>query len=111
MILNTVLLLGFYLGCSCATTDISAGILVKSNPICDLRKRRMIIKNELLRWRISPEVIRNEKRSLVVKRVNVRNITKLCNKALSSYYDYLCGYYSISAEDKYLIELIISATY
>ena len=111
MILNTILLLGFYLGCSCATTDISAGTFVKSNPICDLSKKRMIIKNELLRWRLSPEVIRNKNRSLVVKRFHMRNLTKLCNKAFSSYYDYLCGYYSISAEDKYLIELIISATY
>jgi hypothetical protein len=71
----------------------------------------MIIKNELLRWRLSHEVIRNEQRSLVVKRFHLRNITKLCNKACSSYYAYLCSYYSISPEDKYLLEFIISATY
>jgi len=114
MILNTILLLGFYLGCSCVATDISPGIFVKSNPIGDvinIGKRRMIIKNELLRWRLSPEVIRNEKRTLVVKRFHLRNITKLCNKALSSYYAYLCSYYSITPEDKYLLEFIISATY
>ena len=111
MILNTILLLGFYLGCSCVATEITPGMFVKSNPICDVGKRRMIINNELLRWRISHEVIRNEKRALVVKRINIRNITKLCNKALSSYYAYLCSYYSITPEDKYLLEFIISATY
>jgi len=111
MILNTVLLLGFYLGCSCANSDISAGTFTPIYDLINMRKRRMIIKNELLRWRISPEVIRNERRVQVVKRINIRNLTKLCNKAFSSYYDYLCGYYSISAEDKYIIELIISATY
>ena len=111
MILNTILLWGFYLGCSCVATEITPGMFVKSNPICDVGKRRMIINNELLRWRISHEVIRNEKRSFVVKRFHLRTLTKLFNKAFSSYYAYLCGYYSISAEDKYLIEFIISATY
>jgi hypothetical protein len=111
MILNTILLLGFYLS---VAADISDGTFIKRNPICDLiniRKKRMIIKNELLRWRISPEIIRNERRVQVVKRINIRNITKLCNKACSSYYAYLCSYYSISPEDKYLLEFIISATY
>ena len=114
MILNTILLLGLYLGCSCATNDNSAGIFVKSNPICDLvniSKSRMIIKNELLRWRLSHEVVRNEQRARVIKRINIRNISKICNSACSSYYYYLCRYYSITDEDKYLIEFIISATY
>ena len=108
MILNTILLLGFYLS---VATDISPGIFVKSNPIYDLRKRRMIINNEWLRWRTSHEVIRNEKRVRIMNRINIRNITKIFNSAFSAYYAYLCNYYSISAEDKYLIEFIISATY
>ena len=111
MILNTILLLGLHLCMSCA---ILTGTFVKSNPICDainIVKSRMIIKNQLLRWRLSSDFIRNERRIRVIKRINIRNIIKLCNSACSSYYAYLCKYYSISAEDKYLIEFIISATY
>ena len=111
MILNTILLLGL---CLSVASDISPGIFVKSNPVYDLiniRKSRMIIKNELLRWRISHEVIRNEKRVRIMNRIYIRNITKILNSAFSAYYAYLCNYYSISAEDKYLMEFIISATY
>jgi hypothetical protein len=111
MILNTILLLGVYLS---IVADISTGTFIKSNPICDLiniSKRRMIIKNKLLRLRLSPDFIRNEQRVRVIKRINIRNITKIFNSACSSYYAYLCRYYSIADEDKYLIEFIISATY
>lgn len=103
MILNTILLLGLYLG--------SSGIVGDMSELVNISKRRMIIKNELLRLRFSHDVIRNERRFRVIKRINIRNITKICNSACSSYYAYLCRYYSISDEDKYLIEFIISATY
>jgi hypothetical protein len=103
MILNTILLLGLYLG--------SSGIVGDMSELVNISKRRMIIKNELLRLRFSHDVIRNERRVRVIKRINIRNITKICNSACSSYYAYLCRYYSISDEDKYLIEFIISATY
>jgi len=111
MIFKQFLLWGLHLACFCVATP---GIFIKSNPIFDLiniEKSRMIIKNELLRWRISREVMRNKHRSLVVKRFHTRNLSKLCNQACSSYYTHLCNYYSISDEDKYLIEFIISAIY
>ena len=110
MILNTILLLGLYV---CIGADILPGTFIPRNPICELiniSKRRMIIKNELLRLRLSPDFIRNERRMHIIQRINIRNITKLFNSACSSYYAYLCSYYSISDEDKYLIEFIISAT-
>ena len=87
---------------------------IKSNPICDLiniNKRRMIIKNKFIRLSLSPDFIRNERRLRIIKRLNIRNMVKACNSVCSSYYAYLCKYYSISDEDKYLIEFIISATY
>ena len=111
MILNKILLLGLYFS---ITGAILPGPYIKSNPICEfinISKRRIIIKNKLLRLRLSPEVIRNEQRLHIIKRINIRNITKILNSACSSYYAYLCNYYSISDEDKYLIEFIISATY
>ena len=111
MILNTILLFGLYLSIG---ADIFPRPFIKSNPISDLvniSKRRMTIKNELLRLRLSPDFIRNERRVHVIKRINIRNALKICNSACSSYYAYLCRYYSISDEDKYLIEFIISATY
>ena len=111
MILNTILLLGLYLFIE---GDMLSRTFIKNNPICELvniSKRRMLIKNELLRWRLSPDFIRNERRLSIIKRINIRNIAKICNSACSSYYAYLCKYYSITDEDKYLIEFIISATY
>ena len=111
MILNKILLLGLYLFIE---GDILLGTFIKSSPIYDLvniSKKRMIIKNELLRWRLSPDFIRNERRLRIIKRLNIRNIAKACNSVCSSYYAYLYRYYSISDEDKYLIEFIISATY
>ena len=108
MILNTIVLLGLI------AAAISQGPFIKSNHICDLvniSKRRMIIKNKLIRLSLSPDFIRNERRMHIIKRINIRNLTKICNAACSSYYAYLCRYYSISDEDKYLIEFIISATY
>jgi len=104
MILNTILLLGLYVGSSCIVGDIFY-------PISELTNKRMIIKNDLLRWRLSPDFIRNERRLRIIQRINIRNLTKIFNSACSSYYAYLCSYYSISDEDKYLIEFIISATY
>ena len=76
MILNTILLLGLYLS---IVADISTGTFAKITPICDLiniSKRRTIIKNKLLRLRLSPDFIRNERRMRVIKRINIRNITK-----------------------------------
>ena len=111
MILNIILLLGFYLF---TKGNISPETFIKRKTICELikiSKRRMIIKNKLLRLKLSPDFIRNERRVRVIKRINIRNITKMFNTACSSYYAYLCGYYSISDEDKYLIEFIISTTY
>lgn len=111
MILNTILLLGLYFS---ITGAVLPHPFIKRNPICDLiniSKRRMIIKNKLIRLSLSPDFIRNERRLHIIKRINIRNMAKLCNAACSSYYAYLCRYYSISDEDKYLIEFIISATY
>lgn len=111
MIFKMILLLGLYL---CITGAILPHPFIKKNSICDLvniNKRRMIIKNKLLRLRLSPEFIRNERRMHIIKRINIRTMTRIFNSACSSYYTYLCNYYSISDEDKYLIEFIISATY
>jgi len=111
MILNTILLVGLYLS---ITGSILPHPFIKRNimyELIDISKRRMIIKNKLLRLRLSPDFIRNERRMYVVKRVNIRNISKIFHSVCSSYYAYLCKYYSISDEDKYLIEFIISTTY
>jgi hypothetical protein len=111
MILNTILIWGLYLS---ITGAILPHPFIKKNSVCDLvniNKRRMIIKNKLLRLRLSPDFIRSERRMYIIKRINIRNMTKIFNSACSSYYTYLCKYYSISDEDKYLIEFIISATY
>lgn len=107
MIFNTIVLLGLYLSSSGIVGDMISPI----SEFANISKRRMIIKNELLRLRLSPDFIRNERRVHIIKRINIRNIAKICNSACSSYYAYLCRYYSISYEDKYLIEFIISATY
>lgn len=111
MILNTILLVGLYFSITGATLPHP---FIKRNSISDLvniNKRRMIIKNKLIRLRLSPDFIRNERRIHIIKRINIRNMTKIFHSACSSYYAYLCKYYSISDEDKYLIEFIISATY
>jgi hypothetical protein len=111
MILNTILLLGLYFS---ITGAVLPHPFIKRNSIWDLvniSKNRMIIKNKLIRLRLSPDFIRNERRRHVIKRINIRNLTKLFHSVCSSYYAYLCSYYSISEEDKYLIEFIISATY
>lgn len=111
MICNTVLLLGLYFSITGATLP---NPFIKRNSICDLvniSKSRMLIKNKLIRLRLSPDFIRNERRMHIIKRINIRNITKIFNSVCSSYYTYLCKYYSISDEDKCLIEFIISATY
>lgn len=108
MILNTILLMGLI------ATTISSGTFINRIPIYDLvniSKNRMIIKNKLIRLRLSPDCIRNERRMHIIKRINIRNLTKLFHSVCSSYYAYICSYYSISEEDKYLIEFIISATY
>ena len=111
MILNTILLVGLYFS---ITGAVLPHPFIKRNPICDLvniSKNRMIIKNKLIRLRLSPDFIRNERRMYVIKRINIRNMTKLFHSVCSSYYAYLCSYYSITEEDKYLIEFLISATY
>lgn len=107
MIFNTIVLLGLYL----SSSGIVGDMMLPISKFVNISKRQMIIKNELLRLRLSPDFIRNERRAHIIKRINIRNIAKICNSACSSYYAYLCRYYSISDEDKYLIEFIISATY
>lgn len=105
MILNIILLFGLYLGNSCVLTNIT---FVKSHPIFDTR---MIIKNQWLRWRLSREVIYNERRARIINRVNIRKISELLNTVRGRYYDYLYKYYSSSEEDKYLLEFVLSSTY
>jgi len=104
MILNIILLFGLYLG----NSSISANVTTRTNPLFDTR---MIIKNQWLRWRLSREVIYNERRARVINRVNIRKISELLNIVRGKYYDYLYKYYSASEEDKCLIEFILSTTY
>ena len=113
MISNIILLWGLYLlsNSGLLSADLIAGTFVKINPILDLCNTRMIIKNEWLRWRLSRDVIYNERRARIINRVQFRKINELFNNAWGSYYNYLYKYYSASEEDKYLIEFILSATY
>ena len=113
MISNIILLWGLYLlsNSGLLSADLITGTLIKINPIFDLFKNRMIIKNEWLRWRLSHDVIYNERRARIIKRVQIRKINELFNNVCGSYYNYLYKYYSASEEDKYLIEFILSATY
>jgi hypothetical protein len=105
MILNIILLFGLYLGNSCISANIT---FVKSIPIFD---SPMIIKNQWLRWRLSREVIYNERRARIINRVHNRKISELFDKVCGKYYDYLYKYYSSSEEDKYLLEFVLSSTY
>jgi hypothetical protein len=105
MMLNIILLLGLCLSNSCVLANIT---FVKSHPIFDTR---MIIKNQWLRWRLSRDVIYNERRARVINRVNIRKISELLNTVRGKYYDYLYKYYSASEEDKCLLEFILSTTY
>ncbi len=107
MISNIILLLGLYL----SNSGICADVLTGTIPIFDWGKNRMIIKNEWLRWRLSHDVIYNERRARIINRVQIRKINELFNNVCGSYYNYLYKYYSASEEDKYLIEFILSATY
>lgn len=105
MMLNIILLLGLYLGNSGVLANIT---FVKCSPIFDTR---MIIKNQWLRWRLSREVIYNERRARIINRVHNRKISELFDKVCGKYYDYLYKYYSASEEDKCLIEFVLSSTY
>ena len=104
MILNIILLFGL---CLFGNADLTTG----TYPMFDLSKNRMIIKNEWLRWRLSHDVIYNERRARIIKRVQFRKMNELLNNVYGSYYNSLYKYYSASEEDKCLIEFIISATY
>ena len=102
MISNIILLWGLYL------LGNSADLITGTFDLCNTR---MIIKNEWLRWRLSRDVIYNERRARIINRVNIRKIGELLNTVSGKYYDYLYKYYSASEEDKCLIEFILSATY
>ena len=74
-------------------------------------KPLLILRNTMLRLLISKEFIKTKTRLYIRNRLSQKNMYIFYNKIISKYYDVSYEYYTLSHDDKSLLESVVSLSY